>query len=139
MRIEIQIGPRPIDPGCAWPAELEGEAGARAEFTGLVRGQEDGHAIAALEYEAYLPMAENVMQKILQDLGRRHRCLFVGVRHRTGVIPVGEAALHVLAAARHRAAALALVTEFVDRLKQDVPIWKRRALPAAEMAGSKPV
>ncbi len=134
MRIEVQIGPRPLDAGQALPAEFDGEAGARAVFTGVVRGEEDGQVIAALEYEAYLPMAENVVRGILDELGRRHPCLFVRVGHRVGLVRVGEPAIHVLAAARHRAPALALVAEFLDRLKQDVPIWKRRALTAAELA-----
>jgi molybdopterin synthase catalytic subunit len=30
--------------------------------------------------------------------------------------------------ARHRAAAFAVLAGFMDRLKQDVPIWKIRAL-----------
>jgi molybdopterin synthase catalytic subunit len=37
-------------------------------------------------------------------------------------------------ASSHRKEALALVTEFMDRLKQDVPIWKRRALSAGEIS-----
>jgi molybdopterin synthase catalytic subunit len=134
VRVEIQISPRRINPGEALPAEFHSEAGARAEFTGVVRGEEEGRAIAALEYEAYLPMAENVLRGILEELGRRQPCLFVRVRHRVGPVRVGEAALHVLAVARHRGPALALVAEFMDRLKQDVPIWKRRALTVEELA-----
>ena len=134
MRVDIRITPQPIGSIHPLPAELEGQMGARAEFSGVVRGEEDGNAIAALEYEAYLPMAENVMRGILEELGRRHACLYARVNHRTGIVRVGEAAVHVLAAARHRGPALALVAEFMDRLKQDVPIWKRRALTAAELA-----
>jgi molybdopterin synthase catalytic subunit len=139
VRIEVQISPRPIEADPALPPELAGQMGARAEFTGLVRREEQGRAVAALEYEAYLPMAENVMRSILEQLGNRHPCLYVRVTHRVGLVGVGEPAVHVLAAARHRAPALALVAEFIDRLKQDVPIWKRRALTAAELAIRKPV
>jgi molybdopterin synthase catalytic subunit len=45
-------------------------------------------------------------------------------------VPVGEAAIYVVACAIHRAAALAMIGDFMDRLKQDVPIWKIRALDA---------
>ncbi|MBI5387247.1 MAG: molybdenum cofactor biosynthesis protein MoaE [Verrucomicrobia bacterium] len=138
MQIEVKITTWPLNAQRAWPAELDGVAGARAEFIGLVRREEDGHVITALEYEAYSPMAENVMRGILEELGRRHECLFVRVTHRVGVVPVGAAAIHVLALARHRGAALGLVTEFMDRLKQDVPIWKRRAIPSEEWAASNP-
>ena len=56
--------------------------------------------------------------------------------HRVGIIPVGETAIYVGVASPHRAEAIALLAEFMDRLKQDVPIWKRRALPP-NPAGSR--
>jgi molybdopterin synthase catalytic subunit len=133
MNVEVKISSWPINTARAWPAELDGKAGARAEFTGVVRSEEDGRAIAALEYEAYSPMAERTMQAIIEELARQHPCLFVRVTHRVGLVRVGEAAIHVAAAAPHRAAALAMVAGFVDRLKQDVPIWKRRALTPDEL------
>lgn len=137
MRAEVEITTWPINTRRAWPAELDGTAGARAEFIGKVRQQEEGRAIAALEYEAYSPMAENVMRQIIEELSRHHPCLFVRVTHRVGVVRVGEAAIHVLVAAPHRAEAFAMLTGFMDRLKQDVPIWKRRTLTEAELAEGK--
>ena len=130
MKIEIKITTGRINVDRNWPAELEGKAGADAEFTGIVRSEEDRRAIAALEYEAYSPMAENVMQGIVEALNRGQPCLWVRVTHRVGVVPVGDAAIHIVAAARHRDAAFAMVAEFMNRLKQDVPIWKCRAIAA---------
>ncbi len=61
--------------------------------------------------------------------------------HRIGVIPVGETAIYVGVASPHRGEAIALLAEFMDRLKQDVPIWKRRALAdfASGGTGLRPV
>jgi len=98
------------------------------EFVGVVRGTEGGRAISALRYEAYRPMAENQMRKILLELNRSHPCLRARVIHRIGVVPVGEAAIHVSVEAVHRAEAFALVSVFMDRLKEDVPIWKAAVL-----------
>jgi molybdopterin synthase catalytic subunit len=126
MQVQIEITAQPID-ARALPSELTGRAGAMVEFRGIVRAEEAGRPIAELEYEAYAPMAEKVMRTIIEDIARRHPCLFVGVTHRVGVVPVGEAAIHVVVASAHRAEAFAMVTEFMDRLKRDVPIWKRRA------------
>ena len=39
-----------------------GETGAWVEFRGIVRADEDGKTISALEYEAYVPMAEAEMR-----------------------------------------------------------------------------
>ena len=111
------------------PATAGGAAGAWVEFAGVVRGEEDGKPIAALEYEAYDSMAERVMRELLAELGAQRHCLSAHVIHRIDAIPVGETAIWIGVAARHRKDALDLVTEFMDRLKQDVPIWKRRAVP----------
>jgi len=45
-------------------------------------------------------------------------------------VSAGEAAIYVGIASAHRAEGFALLAAFMDRLKQDVPIWKRRGLPA---------
>lgn len=104
--------------------------GAVATFTGTVRSSENDHPISALVYEAYQPMAETVMHRLLTELAITHPCHSVRVQHRTGVISVGEAAIHIVVQARHRAPAFALLAAFMDRLKQDVPIWKTDALSA---------
>ena len=136
MKIEIQLTREPI---VASPlaGEFSGRAGAFAEFSGTVRATEKGATIAALEYEAYSPMAEQVMRAIITELSQRHPCLSARVTHRVGIVPVGEAAIHLIVTARHRAEAFAMLTEFMNRLKQDVPIWKRRALSHAELAALK--
>lgn len=125
MKIEIQLTNAPIaEP---MPPPSAASVGAWVEFRGVVRGEENGQGIAALEYEAYSPMAEREMRRIVEDIASRKPCVFVRVIHRTGIVPVGEAAIYLGLAARHRAEAFALLAGFMDRLKQDVPIWKRRA------------
>lgn len=126
MQIEIQLTNSLIAAQLS-PAPLTG-AGAWVEFRGVVRGEEDGQPIAALEYEAYSPLAEREMQRSIEEIPVNRPCLFAKVIHRIDVIPVGEAAIYVGVAGTHRAEAFALLTQFMDRLKQDVPLWKRRAL-----------
>ena len=133
MQIEVNITTQRIDLRRELPGGSHGSVGAVAEFAGLVRGEESGRPIAALEYEAYSPMAENVMRQIIEELGRQQPCLFVRVTHRVGVVPVGESAIHIVVGARHRAEAFAMLTGFMDQLKQDVPIWKRRARVLGEL------
>jgi molybdopterin synthase catalytic subunit len=128
MVIEITLSTCPIEKQPRHPASLAFSSGAVAEFTGLVRGEENGQPISALSYEAYQPMAEQTMRSIVESLGQRHPCLWVHITHRIGIVPVAEAAIHVSAGAVHRAEALAMISAFMDRLKQDVPIWKTHAL-----------
>ena len=87
MEIEIQLTTEPIarEP---LPPKLAGSAGAWAEFMGIVRDEEDQRSITALEYEAYVPMAEREMQRILESLAVTRPCLYARVIHRTGVVPV---------------------------------------------------
>jgi molybdopterin synthase catalytic subunit len=107
--------------------------GAWVEFRGLVRDREQDRPIAALEYEAYEPMACSEIRRILSELQAGHPCQAVQVLHRVGLIPVGEAAIIVRIAAAHRREAFALLAAFMDRLKEDVPIWKRRGWTAGEL------
>ncbi len=134
MHLEVQLTHAPI-PASLPPPEAAAGAGAWVEFRGLVRGEENGRPIAALEYEAYAPMAEREIHRLLTALAQQHPCRAARVIHRLGVIPAGEAAIYVGLAGRHRAETFALLAQFMDRLKQEVPIWKRRALEAMPEAG----
>jgi molybdopterin synthase catalytic subunit len=130
MTVHVELTQEPImRPPLAADA-VTCEAGAGVDFRGIVRGQEDGQPILALEYDAYAPMALDQMRRLLTELGKKHGCLAAGVIHRTGRIAVGEAAIHVQVVARHRTEAFRLMSEFMDRLKEDVPIWKIRVIPA---------
>ena len=127
MEIEIQLVHEPVaDP---IPPPPWGIVGAWLEFRGMVRSEENGGNISALEYEAYPEMAVREIRRILESLATKYPCRAVKVIHRVGVIPVGETAIYVGVASPHRGEAIALLAGFMDRLKQDVPIWKRRALP----------
>ncbi len=126
MDITIQIGPEVITP--ATPT-ADANTGAVATFLGTIRAEENGDAIGGLHYEAYQPMAENVIRDILHQLSAPCPCLSVLVQHRTGPVRVGEAAIYIEVHAAHRAEAFALLAGFMDRLKQDVPIWKTDTLP----------
>ncbi len=114
---------------CTAPLAVESQplpgCGAVVRFDGVVRGEEDGAAIDGLHYEAYQPMAEQVMDRLLRELAAEHSCEQVIVQHRIGFVPVGESAIVVEIQSKHRSEAFALLSHFMNRLKQDVPIWKR--------------
>ncbi len=112
------------------PAAAQGMAGAWAEFRGYVRADEHGQKISALRYDIYEPMASKQLAAHIAELAGAHGLAAVRFWHRTGVVPVGEAAVYVGIAAPHRREALAALAELMDRLKKDVPIWKAEALPA---------
>jgi molybdopterin synthase catalytic subunit len=102
------------------------DIGAVVEFQGLVREKEGEDHLAGLFYEAYQEMAEKVLHAHLTELGETHRCDAVEFIHRLGWVPVGEASLYIRVLSAHRAEGLRFLADAIDRLKLDVPIWKRK-------------
>jgi molybdopterin synthase catalytic subunit len=107
------------------PLPSRSDCGAVLDFFGVVRGEEKGEQIAGLEYEAYQPMAERQIEQIIRALLDQFPCRAVDVVHRIGFIPVGESSIVVRVASPHRQEAIAFLAEFMNRLKEDVPIWKK--------------
>lgn len=126
MEIGIKISPELIAPAASAAGM---NTGAIAIFNGVVRAEENGTVIGGLRYEAYQPMAETVIRDILTQLAVTSPCLTAFVQHRVGPVRVGETAIYVEIHAMHRTEAFALLAGFMDRLKQDVPIWKTDSLP----------
>lgn len=102
------------------------EIGACVEFQGIVRETEGAAALAGLEYEAYEAMAVRHLERIFEELQAVHGCAAVTFIHRLGWVPVGEASLFIRVLAAHRGPALRFCAEAIDRMKRDVPIWKRK-------------
>ena len=115
--IDGALGPSPIRP--------DGDAcGAWVVFDGVVRRQEQDRPLEALRYTAYEPMAQNVLRDLAESVRETHGLLCVIVEHSRGVVPVGACSFRLCIGAAHRKEALAAMDEFIDRMKQDVPIWK---------------
>ena len=128
MKITVLITSEALEEHTSLVGETNKRCGAFVEFRGVVRPMENEQPISALFYEAYQPMAETQMERILSELAAELPCEEVCVLHRVGVVAAGEAAIVVQVASLHRQEAFELVSQFMDRLKQDVPIWKARSI-----------
>jgi molybdopterin synthase catalytic subunit len=100
-------------------------SGAVVLFFGTVRDRTGNRPVRALEYEAYPGMAEAQMERIAEEVRERHGLTAIACIHRTGRLEIGDVAVVVGTSSPHRRAALEAVDDFVTRLKQDVPIWKK--------------
>lgn len=100
-------------------------AGGVDIFIGNVRDHSRGHIIDHLEYEAYEPMALRVMRAIGAAIEAEIPGVRVAIHHRLGSLQIGDSAVIVAASAPHRAEAFTACRSAIERLKQDVPIWKR--------------
>ncbi len=101
------------------------DAGGIATFTGNVREASRGKRVQRLEYEAYAPMALKVMDAIALAVEQEIPGTRVAIAHRIGTLLVGETAVVIAASAAHRDEAFRACRETIERLKQDVPIWKK--------------
>jgi molybdopterin synthase catalytic subunit len=137
VTVEIFDGPLPDRPAQRWPG-----AGAVVAFEGIVREMEQGRPLDALDYQAYEPMAATMLARIGDDVAARHGLIAMHITHSKGRVAVGQVSFRVVVASPHRKEALSAIDEFIDRLKRDVPIWKRPVWRqqdhAARSSGSEP-
>jgi molybdopterin converting factor subunit 1 len=98
--------------------------GGIVTFTGTVRDATRGRRVVRLEYEAYAAMAARKLEQIGASVAATHG-VDVAIVHRVGVLSPGDAAVVIACAAPHRTAAFRACEECIERLKKDVPIWKR--------------
>ncbi len=118
------LTPGPIDLAALADEVADPEHGGLATFLGLTRRESDRRAYRAIEYVAYAALAEREITAITREAEVRFGAS-VRIRHRTGVVPVGEASVGIAASAAHRAEAFAACRYAIDELKARVPIWKR--------------
>lgn len=101
------------------------QVGAVVAFDGLVRNHNDGHYVVKLEYQAYPQLALRVGRDILQEECERHRVLGAAATHRSGELSIGESAVALAVVAEHRGEAFAAAMAILERLKYELPIWKK--------------
>jgi molybdopterin synthase catalytic subunit len=114
----VRIGPEPIDVAELTRLVTDPAAGAVVAFTGMPR------EIAALEYEAYVEMAAEQIERICEEAIATHGLTAAAAVHRTGRVPLGEASVAVAASSPHRPEAFHGAREMIDRIKAEAPIWK---------------
>ena len=121
----VRVQEAPLDAAALRAAATDPAAGAVVVFEGTARDHHEGQAVADLAYEAYAPMAEAELARLRSEgMGRfgLRRCF---IHHRTGVVPLMEAAVVIVTASAHRKEAFEAAAWLMDRIKESVPIWKR--------------
>lgn len=116
-------------------AAVESEtAGAVVSFSGVVRNHDGGKSVERLNYTAH-PTAHQVLADVVakliaehsgDDSGEPGTPVRIWAAHRIGALRIGDPALVCAVAAAHRGQAFAVCSELVDRIKEQVPIWKEQ-------------
>ncbi|MEZ3144626.1 molybdopterin synthase [Halobaculum sp. MBLA0143] len=115
-------------------AEGTDRSGALATFTGRVRAKDgpDDDRTTHLAFERYDEVAERRLAEIEAELAARDGVFGVWTHHRVGVIPDGEDIVFVVVLAGHREEAFETVSDGIDRLKSEVPIFKKETTVSDE-------
>jgi len=112
--------------------------GAAAVFTGMVRGitsRGEAHETVALEYEAYLPMAEAKMAQVADEIRTRWPTVQgIAIIQRIGYLVPRTPTVLIACTAAHRDTGVFDAARYgIDRLKEIVPIWKKEILSSGEV------
>lgn len=106
-------------------ANLSSDVGAIGCFVGVIRGvSEDSEAVKYLYYEKADDAAEK-LEKIARDFERRANIKRVMIHHVVDQIAPGDDAIYVLVAGVRRSDVFKALTDIMNRVKKDVPIWKK--------------
>ena len=119
-----EISLDPVDPALM-PQRIDQDGcGALVTFSGAVRSKSRGKDVLYLEYEAYLPLAQAELTRLVEEAEIKF-AVRAAVQHRIGRVYPGESSILVAAASQHRAAAFDACRWIMDTIKTTVPIWKR--------------
>ena len=130
----VSVTAEPLSVDAALAAVADPGAGGTCVFVGTVRdsSSSDDGAVTGLTYEAWDDLAVRRLTEIGEELLGSWPLRRVAILHRTGELAVGEASLVIAVSAAHRAEAFEACRQAIERLKQDVPIWKKEGLRSGE-------
>ena len=127
MNFSAGVTTEDIDTDALLAAVSDDRAGAVVSFSGVVRNHDYGKAVTGIEYVGH-PSADDVMREVLAEFADREGVHAIAAQHRIGHLGIGGVALYVAVAASHRAQAFGCASDFVDRVKEKLPIWKKQFL-----------
>jgi molybdopterin synthase catalytic subunit len=105
------------------------KAGAIALFIGVARGETlAGEKVQGLTLEAYEEKANEVLEKICEELSKKPGIVDVQIHHLLGEFNVGEDMVYVSVAGSHRTDVFPVLQEAVERYKSEAPVFKKERI-----------
>jgi molybdopterin synthase catalytic subunit len=99
--------------------------GAVSLFVGITRRFTGNIETLCLEYEAYESMATMKMLELTTRVAQQWQIERVAFVHRLGRVAIGETSMVVAVGSAHRDNAIDACHWIVERVKAEVPIWKK--------------
>lgn len=132
---------QPLDPAAVLGLVGDPGDGAVLLFLGTVRDRNEGRRVVAIEYDAYVPMAEQILAAIAREAAARYGTPRIAVGHRVGELAVGEVSVAIAVSSTHRAEAFDAARYVIEEIKRRLPVWKRERHPEGDarwVAGQAP-
>ncbi len=122
----------PIDADALMKRVMRASDGACVLFQGVVRDHHEGKAVESIFYDAYRPMAEKEIDKVVASVREEFPAVAIAVQHRLGELKVGQTSIAIACASPHRGESFAACRAAIDRIKETAPIWKKERGPGGE-------
>lgn len=121
----IHVSDAPLDIDGLRADVLSPAHGAVVVFEGIVRDHDGGRSVASLEYQVH-PDAAAFLEQTCTAVASEHPDVKLSAAHRYGPLAIGDTAFVAVVSAAHRGRAFEVCAILVDRVKAELPIWKRQ-------------
>ena len=108
--------------------DYNGDFGATVIFIGTVRNYGNNGQVIGMSYEAYVGMAEERIKNIEIEVKEKWDVKEIRVVHRVGDLMVGENSIMIAISTPHSKDAFEASQFILNKIKQDIPIWKNERL-----------
>lgn len=125
IRVIVQQPPFDCAVELAKISKAAPNAGAVANFLGIVRGEANGKPLQSMSLEHYPGMTQTELEHIAVAATARFDLQAVTIIHRVGTLIPGDQIVLVATASAHRHAAFDGCAFVMDYLKTSAPFWKK--------------
>lgn len=121
----LDLRERALDPAEVLAAVADPRAGGLNLFVGAVRDHDQGESVRHLDYTAH-PSAIERLHEVAEGVAAEFEVIALAAVHRTGHLEIGDVAVVVAVSAAHRGQAYDASRALIDRVKDQVPVWKHQ-------------
>ncbi len=123
-----RITPGEIDIPSVLKSIDDGGVGAKVLFIGSVRNFSDNGDVVGMTYESYMGMAEQKIKNIEIDAKKTWGIKKIRIIHRIGELTIGDNSVAIAISTPHSKDAFAACQFILDKIKHEVPIWKKEKI-----------
>ena len=125
-QIHCTVSDKKIDASAVLEFAKDYGHGAQTTFFGAVRARNAGRNVIAVAYDAFEPLAEQILREIADEAREKWgHDLKIYIAHRTGNLAVGEVSVAIGVSSKHRDEAYQASRYVIEQIKLRAPIWKK--------------